>query len=191
MAPCIHSLIRRASAPLIVFFLIATAAPCVADPYSDQGTVYITGTISDIGNQQTCDRYGCQMGSTWSLAMSFLAPNWNAPGANYSISTVLLNCFGGPPCINDYRASSDFGWGPFGFDILSIDIADGKVVDARASCGGYYIELGEANVWSYVNGFSGTTTGYAAPTPDAPTILTLASGMGVMGWLRAMSRLAG
>ncbi len=177
MTHCIHSLIRRASAPLVVIFLIASAGACFAGSYSDEGTVYITGTITDIENPQTCDRYGCHIGSTWSLAMTFLAHDWNSPDSNYSISTVLLNCFGGPPCIDGYQASSDFGWGPFGFDILSVDIQGGKIEDARVACGGYFIEMGEADRWSYVDGFSGTTTGYAAPTPDPATILSLASGL--------------
>ncbi len=108
--------------------------------------------------------------------MTFRAPEWNAPGSNYFMSTVLLNCMGGPPCIDGYQATSDFGWGPFGFDILSIDIEDGKLVDTRAACGGYFIEMGEANIWEYVLGFSGTTTGYATPTPEPATIMGLASG---------------
>jgi hypothetical protein len=98
---------------------------------------------------------------------------------------------GGPPCFTDYHATSDFGWGPFGFDILSVDIEDGKVVDGRVSCGGYYIEWGEADVWSRVDGFSGTTAGYAAPTPDPATILTFATGMGLIRVMRNMSRRTG
>lgn len=179
----IRSLLRRARAPLLVLFLLASALGCFADIYSDEGTVYITGTITDIANQQTCDRYGCHIGSTWSLSMHFEAPDWNAPDSNYLISTVLLNCIGGPPCIDGYQASSDFGWGPYGFDILSVDIENGKVVDARAACGGYFIEWGEADIWSYVDGFSGTTTGYAAPGPPIPdpaTILTLATGIALV-----------
>lgn len=160
---------------LAILFLLS-AATCLADDYANQGTIFITGTINDIQNQQTCDQYGCQMGDSWSLEMTFRAPEWNAPGSNYFMSTVLLNCMGGPPCIDGYQATSDFGWGPFGFDILSIDIEDGKLVDTRAACGGYFIEMGEANIWEYVLGFSGTTTGYATPTPEPATIMGLASG---------------
>lgn len=191
MTLCVRSLIRRASAPLVVLFLIASAGACFADSYSDEGTVYITGTITNIENQQTCDLYDCHIGSTWSLEMTFLASDWNAPGSNYFISTVFLNCMGGPPCFIDYHATSDFGWGPFGFDMLSVDIEDGKVVDAQVDCGGYYIEWGAADVWARMDGFSGTTTGYAAPTPDPATIVTLATGMGLIGMIRNMPRLAG
>jgi hypothetical protein len=73
---------------------------------------------------------------------------------------------------------------------LSVNIEDGKVVDARVACGGYFIELGEADLWSYVDGFSGTTAGYAAPTPDPATILTVATGMAVIRMMRNMPRLA-
>ena len=194
MTRCIHSLIRRVSAPLVVIFLIASAGACFADNYSDEGTVYITGTVTDIQNQQTCDRYGCHIGSTWNLLMHFQAPDWNAPGSNYFISTVLLNCIGGPPCIDGYQANSDFGWGPFGFDILSVDIEDGKVVDTRAACGGYFVEWGQADIWEYVDGFSGMTTGYAAPgppIPDPPTILIFASGIALICVGRNIRRLAG
>ena len=171
----IRSLIRRASAPLIAFFLIVSAVHCFADLYADEGTVYITGTITDIENQQDCDRYGCHIGSTWNLSMTFLAPHWNAPGSNYFISTELLTCIGGPPCIIGYQSSSDFGWGPYGFDGLSVDIEDGKVVDARVATGGYFIEWGDDDRWSYVDDFSGTTTGHADTTPDAATVLTFAT----------------
>ncbi len=184
MTPDLRSLIRRARAPLILFFLIISAGSCFADIYADEGTVYITGTITDIQDQQICDQYGCHIGSTWSLAMHFRAPDWNAPGSDYFMSTVLLNCFGGPPCIDGYHASSDFGWGPFGFDILSIDIQDGKVVDARAGCGGYFVEWGEANIWNYSYAFSGTTTGYAAPGPPVPdpaTVMTFATAIAMIG----------
>jgi hypothetical protein len=194
MTPCIRSLIRRASAPLVILFLIASAVGCFADVYSDEGTIYITGTITDIENQLTCDRFGCQMGSTWSLSMHFLAPDWNAPDSNYLISTVFPNCIGGPPCIDGYQATSDFGWGPFGFDMLYVDIEDGKVVDARVASGGYFIEMGEADTWSYVDAFSGTTKGFAAPGPPVPdpaTVLTFATGM-ALAWRRLhIRRLAG
>lgn len=181
MTPCINCLIRRAGALLVVLFLVVSAVRCCADNYSDQGMVYISGTVTDIENQQVCDSFGCQMGSSWSLWMHFQAPDWNAPGSDYSLSTVLLNCFGGPPCIDGYGASSDFGWAPYGFDMLSVDILDGKVVDARAACGGYFIEWGQADLWSYGDAFSGVTTGYAAPTPDAATIVSLATGMMIVG----------
>lgn len=183
MTLAIRSLLRRASAPLLLIFLVTSAPNCFADIYSNDGSVYLTGTITDIENQPTCDLYGCHTGSTWNLWMHFQAPDWNAPGSNYSLSTVLLNCFGGPPCIDGYDASSDFGWGPYGFDILSVYIENGKVVDARAACGGYFIEWGQADVWEYVNAFSGTTTGYAAPGPPIPdltTVLTFATGIGVI-----------
>ena len=161
---------------LLAIFLIVSAASCLADSYSDQGTVFITGTITAIENQQNCDKYDCHIGSTWSLAMTFLAPDWDAPGSHYTISTVFLNCVGGPPCFVGYQASSDFGWGPYGYDVLYVDIEDGKVVDARVGSGGYFIEWGEADEWFYVNAFSGTTTGYAIPTPEPSTLLLLASG---------------
>lgn len=191
MSPRIHSLVRRASAPLIVLFLIVSAVHCFADTYSDEGTVYITGNITEIQNQEACERYGCQIGSSWNLAITFLAPNWNAPGSSYFISTVLLNCFGGPPCITGYQAGSDFGWGPYGFDTLSVDIEDGKVVDARASSGGYFIEWGQADLWNYVDDMSGTTTGYAIPTPDAATILAFATGVVLARMRLNILRLAG
>jgi hypothetical protein len=191
MALSAHSLIRRASAPLIILFLLFSAVFCFASPYSDEGTIYITGTITDIQNQQTCDTYGCHIGSSWSLWMSFLAPQWDNPGSSYEFSTVLLSCMGGPPCFTGYGASSDFGWAPFGFDILYIDIEDGKLADARVGCGGYFVELGEADVWSRVDAFSGTTTGYAAPTPDPATILTLSTGLWMARKTRILRRLAG
>jgi len=164
-----------------------------ADNYADEGTVYINGTVTDIENQQTCDLYGCHIGSTWSLSMHFLAPDWNAPDSNYLISTVLLNCIGGPPCIDGYQASSDFGWGPYGFDILSVDIEGGKVVDARLACNSYYIEWGEADRWSYADDFWGTTTGYAAPGPPVPdpaTLVSFATAMAVIGTKLNIRRVA-
>jgi hypothetical protein len=192
MTSRIRSLARRASAPLFVLFLMGSAVGCFADSYSNEGTVYITGAITDIQNQATCDRYDCHIGSSWNLWVTFQAPDWNAPDSNYLISTVLLNCFGGPPCIDGYGASSDFGWAPYGFDILSVDIKGGKVVDARASCGGYFIESVRADIWAYVGAFSGRTTGYATPTPEPATVLALVTGMALirirrypMRWLRS------
>src|SRR5690242_1590349 len=105
MTPHLHTLIQRAIAPLIFLSLVLSAAGCLADPYSDVGTVYITGTITDIQDQQVCDSYNCHIGSAWSLQMTFMAPHWNAPGTDYFISDVLLNCFGGPPCIFGYQAT--------------------------------------------------------------------------------------
>jgi len=161
---------------LVVILVSASVAICSADTYADQGTVFITGTITSIENQQTCDMYDCHIGSTWSLAMTFLAPDWNAPGSHYEFSTVFLNCIGGPPCFTGYQASSDFGWGPYGYDILYVDIEDGKVADARVATGGYYIEWGQADYWVYEPGFSGTTTGYAIPTPEPASLITLLGG---------------
>ncbi len=191
MTQCAHSLFRRAAAPLMVVFLILSASLCLADVYSDQGTVYITGTITSIEDQQTCDQFGCQMGSSWSLWMSFLAPQWNAPGSSYEFSTAMLSCMGGPPCFTGYGASSDFGWAPYGFDILYLDIEDGQLADARVGCGGYFVELGEADIWSRMDGFSGTTIGYAAPTPDPATVLTFLTGMLLARKALNLRRLAG
>lgn len=191
MAPFIRSLLRRASAPLpLLLLLIASAVGCFADTYSSEGTVYITGTVTGMQNPHSCDLYGCHLGSTWSLEMTFVAADWNAPDSSYFISTVLLNCIGGPPCITDYHATSDFGWGPYGFDILSVDIEGGKVVDARASTGGYTIEWGEENWWSYAYSISGTTTGYAVPTPDPATILSFATGVTLLGLSRYIRQFA-
>ena len=190
MSPTIRSLIRRESGLLVVILLVASAVGCFADTYSDVGTVYLTGTITDVEDQQTCDRFGCHMGSTWSLAMTFLAPQWNAPDSNYLITTLFINCVGGPPCFIGYQASSDFGWGPYGFDVLSVDIEDGQVADALVACGGYSIEWGRDNRWSYVDGFSGTTTGNVTTTPDPVTLLTFATGVSLICLWRKIPRVA-
>lgn len=190
--PLLPTLSRWASLTLLLLLLMASAASCFADSYSDEGTVFINGTLTDIQNQETCDRYDCQIGSSWNLWMHFQAPDWNAPGSNYFISTVLLTCFGGPPCIDKYGAGSDFGWGPYGFDILSIEINDGKVVDARVGTNGYFIEWGESDIWQYVDAFSGSTIGYVAPGPEAPepaAILSFASGIGLIGLSLKLRRL--
>ena len=184
MTPCVHSLIQRAITPLVVLLLIVSAVGCFADTYANEGTVSITGTITDIQNQQTCAVYNCHIGSTWTLQMSFVAPEWSAPGSSYSISDVLLNCFGGPPCITGYHATSDFGWGPFGFDILLVDIENGQIVGARADTGGYSIEWGQANSWQYVDGFSGTTTGQSEATPEPACLITFISGAVVVAMRR-------
>ena len=182
----IGSMIRCNRALLVAFFLVASAAACFADPYADQGTVFITGTITQIQGQQVCNQYDCHIGSTWTLAMTFLAPDWNAPGSHYIINAAFLNCIGGPPCFTDYRVNSDFGWGPYLFDDMSVDIENGEVVDARASDAGYFIEWGEANSWDYVIGFSGTTSGYAIPTPEPATILMSAGGALLSGVRRRL-----
>jgi hypothetical protein len=161
--------------------LLVSAASGLADAYADEGTIYITGTITSIENQQTCDRYDCHLGSTFTLAMTFLAPDWNAPDSHYMFSSLMLSCIGGPPCFTGYQASSDFGWAPYGFDILYADIEDGNVVDARVGTGGYFIEWGQDNRWSFVDAFSGTTTGYAVATPEPAGIVTFVSGIFLVG----------
>ena len=122
--------------------------------------------------------------------MTFLAPQWNAPDSNYLITALFINCVGGPPCFIGYQASSDFGWGPYGFDVLSVDIEDGQVADALVACGGYSIEWGRDNRWSYVDGFSGTTTGNVTTTPDPVTLLTFATGVSLICLWRKIPRVA-
>lgn len=166
----------------LTLFVLASALTCLADSYANAGTILISGTITSIENQQTCDVYGCQIGSTWNLEIDFFAPEWNAPWSNYEFSTVLLNCIGGPPCFTGYSASSDFGWGPYMYDILYAKIVNGSLVDVRDGCGGYYIEWGEKDVWSRVDAFSGTTTGFVVPTeytPEPVTIVVAATGAAI------------
>jgi hypothetical protein len=167
---------RHSFALIILLFLLASAAGCFADPYHDYGTVFITGTITDVWNQQTCDQYNCHIGSTWNLEMTFLAPNWDAPDSHYEFDAVMLGCIGGPPCFVGYYAYSDFKWAPYLYDGLYVDIENGKVVDARVATGGYFIEWGKADVWDYEPGFGGTTTGYAVAAPEPGTIILLTSG---------------
>jgi len=167
---------------LLIIILVATATVAsLADPYADEGTVYMTGTITSIENQQTCDLFNCHIGSTWNAWMTFRAPDWNAPGSHYDIFALMLGCYGGPPCILDWNGSSDFGWTPFYFDQLILEIDDGKVMDARAGADNYFLDWGEDNSWEYVNGFSGTITGYAVPTPDPATLLIVVTGMALIG----------
>jgi len=59
---------------------------------------------------------------------------------------------------------------------VSIEVENGQIVDARAACGGYFVEWGEANIWGYSLGFSGTTTGVADTTPEPACFVTLISG---------------
>jgi hypothetical protein len=166
---------------LIATLLLFSAVASLADSYANEGMVYVTGVINSIDNQQTCNKFGCHLGDQWTFAMGFRAQDWNAPGSNYLISTGFLNCIGGPPCIDYYKATSNFGWSPFYFDSLIIQIDDGNVVDVRAGAGNYFIEWGFADRWLYEYGFSGSTSGYAVATPE-PTTLTLVVG-GILGSL--------
>ena len=157
-------------------FLLLSAACSLADPYSNQGMVYVTGVINSIDNQQTCVKFGCHLGDSWTFEMGFQAPDWNAPGSNYLITTGFLNCIGGPPCIDYYTATSDFKWSPFYFDVLSVQIENGKVVDVRAAAGNYFAEWGFSDRWLYVNGFSGSTSGDVA-TPEPATVVLMCGGI--------------
>ncbi len=129
--------------------------------YSDHGVVKLTGTLTGIDNQQTCAEYNCFVGAQWTATLSFTALNWNAADSNFSIDTVLINCIAGPPCFTGYTATSDFGWGPYGFDTLHIEVKNGRVSDVSIATGGYAINWGQTNNWMLINGFNGTTTGAA------------------------------
>ena len=67
---------------------------------------------------------------------------------------------------------------------MSIEVENGQIVDARAACGGYFVEWGEANIWGYSLGFSGTTTGQSEATPEPACLITFISGAVVVAMRR-------